>query len=52
MGVFELGNTIFVMEFLSRVISNACKAGVMDVQSDDVRLDNDIVQDSYEEQEF
>ena len=42
MGVFELGNTIFVMEFLSRVISNACKAGVMDMQSDYDRVDTEL----------
>ena len=50
--MFELGKPIFVMEFLSRVLANACKAGVMDVQYDDGRLDNYRVQDSCEEQEF
>ena len=33
---------MFVMECLSHVLDNACKAGVMDVKSDDGRVDTEV----------
>ena len=38
MGLFELKNPMFVIECLSHILSNSCKAVVMDAESDDVRV--------------
>ena len=38
-GVFDLGKPMFVMERLSHVLYNACKTGIIYVQSDDGRVD-------------
>ena len=40
-GVFDLENPMFVTECLAYLLDNACKAGVMDVKSDDVRVDTE-----------
>ena len=39
MGVFDLEKPMFVMNFLDHFLDNACKAVVMDVKSDDNRVD-------------
>ena len=33
-GVFDLRKPTFVMECLAHVLANSCKAGIMDVKSD------------------
>ena len=38
-GVFDLENPMFVMECFAHVLANACKSGVMNVKSDDDRVD-------------
>ena len=38
---FDLGEPMFVLGCISRVLDNACNSGVMDVQYDDVRVDTD-----------
>ena len=42
MGVFDLVKPMFVMECLTHVIDNTCKAGVTDVQSDYVGVDTEV----------
>ena len=41
-GVFDLGEPMFVMDFLAHVLANSRKSGLMDVQSDDGRVDNEV----------
>ena len=41
-GVFNLGNTVFVMECLDNVLSNVCRSGVMDLQYDYDRVDTEV----------
>ena len=43
MGVFDLKNIMFVMEFLSHVLANACKAEVIYVKYYDGRLDTEVI---------
>ena len=38
-GVFDLGEPMFLMECLAHVIANAYKAGVVDVKSDNGKVD-------------
>ena len=38
-GVFDSEKPMFVMECLDHVLENFCKAGIMDVQSDDGKVD-------------
>ena len=41
-GFFDLGKPMFVMECLSHVLENDCKAGVMDMKSDNGKLDTEV----------
>ena len=45
-GVFDLGNTMFVMECLSHVLYNSCKELVMDVQYNDYRVDTEATREN------
>ena len=42
MGVFDLEKPMFLMESISCVLDNACKAGLMYVKYDDIRVDTDM----------
>ena len=37
-GVFDFGKPMFVMDLLAYVLTNACKAGVMGLKSDNIRV--------------
>ena len=39
---FDLGKSIFVMERISHVLANYCKAVVMDVKSDNGKVDTEV----------
>ena len=41
-GMFDMENPMFLMECLAHVLANACKAGVMDIKSDDGRVDTEL----------
>ena len=41
-GVFDLVKPMFVVDCLSHVLANACKAGVMGVKSDDGMVDTEV----------
>ena len=38
-----MGKPMFVMKFLFQVLANACNAGVMDVKSNDERVDTEVI---------
>ena len=38
-GVFDLGKPMFVMDFPDHLLDNLCKAGIIDLQSNDGRVD-------------
>ena len=40
--MFDLEKSMFVMECLAHVLSNSCKAVVLDVKYDDGRVDTEV----------
>ena len=42
-GVFDLENTMFVIECLDHSLANACNTGVMDMKYDDGRVDIEVI---------